>query len=117
MHAQEFAADRVYGRLEEFLGVHFTQTFEPLDGKPATAHFFDGREDFGDGEKRFYLLLPPLALDDLEERLVLGRVVLDTEALLRQFRQQGGDGFAFVEFDLAGGGGGGLSGASAHWRV
>ena len=72
----------VHGGLEELLGIHFAQALEALDLDAALPHLLDGGEDLGDGEQGTPLLALALALQELEEGLVLRRVVLDGEPTL-----------------------------------
>ena len=116
-NAQEFSARGIHGGLEEFFGVHFAEALEPLDLQAPAAHLFDAREDFRDGKERFDLLFVPLAFEQLEERLVLGRVMLDLEALVRQFLEQLPDGMAFVEFLVPRAAGRAIPGLFHRWGV
>ena len=66
----------VHGGVEELFGVHFAQAFEAFDFQPTAAHFLDAVEDFGDGEQGLGLLLFGFALEEFEEGLVLGGVLV-----------------------------------------
>ena len=67
------------------LGVHFTETFEPLDGETAFADFQDGRENFWNGKKRGGDGFVTFAFDEFEDWLIATRIVFDFEALAGEF--------------------------------
>ena len=78
---QQAALGRVHGRDEELLRVHFTETLEAGDLHAAFADFLHRLENFRDGEDRALLLAVALALEQLEERLVGGAILVDGKAL------------------------------------
>ena len=67
------------------LGVHFTKTFEPLDGEAAFADFQDGRKNFWNGVERGGDGFVALAFDEFEDRLIAARIVFDFEAFAGEF--------------------------------
>src|SRR5207302_11500148 len=101
VQAEQFSIGRSHSRFKELLGIHLAQTLKSPDGKTAAANFFHAGKNLRDGEERLYLLLVPFAFDYFEERLILRRIVLNAQSLLCQFAKQVGDGFAFMQLDVA----------------
>ena len=94
--AQQLALGRVHCGLEEFLGVHFSQTLESRNLDATLADGLHAAEDVRNGKERRDDGLVALALDQFKERLVLRGVVIDAEALAGKLGDEFGDGLALV---------------------
>jgi hypothetical protein len=99
---EEAALLGVHRGFEELLGIHFSETFEALNGEAAFADLDDALEDFGDREDGLRDGFVAFAFDEFEERGVVVREVFDFEAFLRQLVDEFLDGDGLVEFDQTG---------------
>jgi hypothetical protein len=102
LHAEELAGGGIHRRVEELLGVHFTETLESLDLHAPLPDLHDLGKDLRDAEDGMDFGMIALAFDDLEEGLILRGETAHIETELAETDEELGDGVGLVDLDEAG---------------
>ena len=96
---EQFAFFRIHRGLEQFLGIHFAETFEALDLHPATPDLQNLVQDFGNGKKRIRNRAIPFAFDQFKNRPIARRVMINLQPFAGELGDDLLDGGGFVQLD------------------